>query len=213
MIKMIYYKVPAGPLATNAALLACPKTKIAAVIDPAQGSLQPLLAKADELGLKIEKVLLTHSHWDHIADVYPLVQKTGAVVYVHTLDAQNLREPGSDQLPLLISIRGVEPDFCVEEKDEVFVGKLCLEVIHTPGHSPGSVCYYLKEQGFLFSGDTLFQGSFGNLHLPTGEEDKMWYSLEKLAALPPETQVMPGHGEETTIAQESWLKNAKKMFG
>ncbi len=131
---------------------------------------------------------------------------------MHPLDAPNLEHPGSDGIPLFFPIRGVHPDCFVQDGDRIFVGELACEVIHTPGHSPGSVCYFVREQKLLFSGDTLFEGSIGNLHLPTAEPLKMWSSLEKLAALSPDTYVVPGHGGDTTIGKENWLKRARQIF-
>jgi glyoxylase-like metal-dependent hydrolase (beta-lactamase superfamily II) len=111
-----------------------------------------------------------------------------------------------------LPILGVDPDDFLEEGKVIQVGKLQVAVIHTPGHSPGSVCLYLREQKILFSGDTLFQGTIGNLHLPTSQPEKMWESLRKLAALPPETHVVPGHGSDTVLAKETWLSHAKEIF-
>ena len=206
------HKFPFGPLDTNAVLFACKKTKKAAVIDPAQGSADTLLQKASSLGFTIEKILLTHSHWDHIVDVYALLQKISVPVYIHPLDAPNLEKPGSDGLPLFFPIHGVKPTHLVHDGEKVSIGELICEVIHTPGHSPGSVCYHLKEQKALFAGDTLFQGSCGNLHLPTGNAEQMWVSLKKLATLDPNTRVIPGHGPDTLIKYESWLGSAKEIF-
>jgi hydroxyacylglutathione hydrolase len=209
---MFLFKFPFGPLETNAILIGCAKTKTAAVIDPSPGSAGALLAKASELGLKIEKILLTHSHWDHFADAHALKALTSAPLYVHFLDAKNLEHPGSDGIPLFLPIHPVTPEHFLNEGDVVEVGELKLEVIHSPGHSPGGVCFYLRTQKLLISGDTLFQGSIGNLSLPTGESAKMWTSLEKLSKLPPETRVIPGHGGETSIGRESWLSRAKQIF-
>ncbi len=209
---MFIYKFPFGPLETNAILIGCNQTKAGAVIDPSLGSTGAILEKADELELKVEKILLTHSHWDHFADAHFLKEKTGAFVCVHFLDAKNIEYPGSDGIPLFFPIHPLIPDHFLNEGEQISVGKLHLEVIHSPGHSPGSVCFYLKEQNVLISGDTLFRGSIGNLHLPTAQAEKMWLSLEKLAKLPPETRVIPGHGEDTIIGQENWLLKAKEIF-
>ena len=86
-------------------------------------------------------------------------------------------------------------------------------MIHTPGHSGGSVCYYDPKAQLLFSGDTLFHGTIGNLSFPTSNADRMWPSLAKLAHLPKEVKVYPGHGEATTIGKEPWLPKAKDYFG
>ncbi len=209
---MILHTFPAGPLGTNAYLFACPKTKIAAVVDPASGSCSPILEKALELDLSIKKILLTHTHWDHIADAHLLTKKTGAEIYVHPLDVENLKKPGTDKIPLFIPIHGVEPDHFIDEGERIFVGEVAVEVIHTPGHSPGGVCFYLREEKILFSGDTLFEGSIGTLSLATAQPQRMWGSLEKLAVLPPDTRVFPGHGGDTTIGKEHWLKRAREIF-
>lgn len=213
---MIIYKFPSGPLETNAVLIGCAETKRGAVIDPSLGSSELILAQAAESGLVIEKILLTHSHWDHFADAHLLKMRTAAQLYVHPSDVGNLEHPGSDGIPLFVPIHSVKPDRLLKERDLIQVGNLSLEVIHTPGHSPGSVCFYIEGKKLLFSGDTLFEGSIGNLHLPTAQPDHMWDSLRKLSLLPNETRVVPGHGGDTEIGQENWLvafnKNSLKNF-
>jgi hydroxyacylglutathione hydrolase len=209
---MLLFKFTYGPLHTNAYLIGCPETKKGAVIDPSMGSTSAVIEKAASLGLHLEKFLLTHSHWDQIVDVHELKEKTKAALYVHPLDVQNVIAPGSDGLPLMVSIQPVTPDHFLNEGESVSVGHLKIEVIHTPGHSPGCVCLYLPKEKVLFSGDTLFKGTIGRLNLPTGEETKMWTSLAKLAKLPLETKVYPGHGPETTIGHESWLSRARDKF-
>lgn len=134
-------------------------------------------------------------------------------VAVHPEDAPNLEQPGADQLPCYIDIEGVVPDDLLKEGQRIAIGDLTLQVIETPGHSPGCVCFYSPENKVLISGDTLFQGSIGKLTLPTARPELMWDSLRKLAKLPPETVVYPGHGGSTTIGKESWLPNAEAIFG
>jgi glyoxylase-like metal-dependent hydrolase (beta-lactamase superfamily II) len=196
---MFIFKFTFGPAQTNALLVGCPLTKKGAIIDPSPGSSSSLLQKMQELGLTVEKILLTHSHWDHFADAALLKRKLNIPLYVHALDVKNLIEPGSDGLPLFFPIEPVEADGFFKEGDVVDVGDLQAEVIHTPGHSPGGVCFYFRSEKCLISGDTLFKGSFGNISFPTSEPEKMWTSLEKLAKLPSETRVVPGHGAETII--------------
>ena len=170
------------------------------------------MAQAEASGLRIEKILLTHSHWDHFADAAFLKEKTQALLYVHPLDAENVEAPGSDGLPQFFPIRAVKVDRRLQEGEIIEVGPLKLEVIHTPGHSPGGVCFYLASEGILFAGDTLFRGSIGRLDLPTGDSDKMWPTLQKLAKLPPKTRVVPGHGPDTEIGKEAWLPRAEEFF-
>ncbi len=209
---MIIQKFPSGPLETNAILFGCSSTKKAAVIDPAYGSTDDILTVVAEKGLQLEMILLTHSHWDHIADIYSLQEKTGVPVFVHSLDVGNLEHPGSDGIPMVFPIQGVKPDGFLEEGQSIQVGNLQIDVIHTPGHSPGSVCFYIAAENVLFSGDTLFQGTIGSLQLPTSEPEKMWVSLKKLALLPEATEVIPGHGGDTTLEEESWLDRAEQIF-
>lgn len=199
---MIIVCLTSGPLDTNGYLIGCPDTKKAAAIDVPPEAAPLFLAKAQELGLAIEKILLTHSHWDHIADVALLKEMTHAQVLIHGEDAKNLIQPGSDRLPLYFPIVGVQPDTLLNEGDQISVGKLSLEVIHTPGHSPGSICFYVPTENLLFSGDTLFQGGIGNLSLPTSQPKRMEGSLQKLATLKSQTQVYPGHGDMTLIQYE-----------
>jgi glyoxylase-like metal-dependent hydrolase (beta-lactamase superfamily II) len=209
---MIFIKFPFGPLETNAILIGCSATKKAAVIDPSPGSMQAILQAAEEKNLKIEKILLTHSHWDHFADAKMLKEATNAALYVHPLDEKNLLQPGSDEIPLFFFIEPVRANHLLNEGELISVGELSLEVIHTPGHSPGSVCFYIQSEDLLISGDTLFKGTIGNLNLPTARSTEMWKSLHKLAKLPPETRVIPGHGADTSIGKESWLSRAKEIF-
>jgi hydroxyacylglutathione hydrolase len=173
----------AGPLDTNCYLVEREGRKI--LFDAPPGSFELI----DE---PVDLILLTHSHWDHIADC----AKFKAPVYVHAEDAENLRSPGSDGLPQFIEIEGVEPAHLLQD-GETIEG---FEVIHTPGHCPGSVCFY--REGTLISGDLIFKGAIGTLSLPTAEPERMWASLERIAQLPPDTKVFPGHGPATTIEAE-----------
>ncbi|GAB5411405.1 MAG: MBL fold metallo-hydrolase [Chlamydiales bacterium] len=201
---------PSGPFATNAYLIGCPKTKKAFIVDPAPESANSLLGEKD---WQIEGILLTHSHWDHIGDCKKIKEKLGVPVYVHEADRQNLENPGRDGLPLLFPIEGVTPDHSIKEGDILQLGDLQIEVIETPGHTPGGVCFYLPLYNVILSGDTLFQGSIGNLSFPTADPEAMWASLKKLEVLPAETKVYPGHGFATTIGAENWLPRAREIFG
>lgn len=204
---------PSGPFETNAYVVGCPKTKEAVIIDPAPGSEKSISHYLKQNSLIPKEIWLTHTHWDHIGDVKKLKALYGLAVRVHKQDAPNLRKPGADGLPLFFAIEGVEPDFFLTEGEILTLGDMKWEVIHTPGHSPGSVCFYSKESKTLLSGDTLFKGSIGNLSFPTSDASSMWNSLKKLENLPKETRFFPGHGEPSTIERESWLKDAPQIFG
>jgi len=210
---MLIEVIPSGPFETNAYIAACSETRKAAIIDPGVESVQAITHFVKDNDLKPVIVLLTHSHWDHIGDVAAIKREYQIPVCIHPLDVKNLENPGSDRLPMMMEIEGVKPDKLLKEGDEVDVGNLHFKVIHTPGHTPGGICFYEKDHNTLFSGDTLFQGSIGNLSFPTADPSKMWGSLDKLAKLPSETAVFPGHGPSTTIGAEPWLPEAKKIFG
>ncbi len=209
---MIIQSFCSGPFETNAYVIACPDTHEAAIVDPAPESADTLSIFITKRSLKPVKILLTHTHLDHIADV-PAIKKQYAIpVYVHPEDAPNLITPGADGLPNWFGCQSVTPDVLYQDGDKVTVGHLTFEVIHTPGHSPGGICLYEPTQGVLVSGDTLFHQSIGNLSLPSAQPERMWPSLARLAHLPGDTRVYPGHGSSTTIAAESWLPNARQIF-
>lgn len=199
---MIIERFSTGPIETNSYLLACPTSKLAAVIDAGQNSAKQLIQCAESYQVQIVKILLTHSHWDHIAGVAFLRNFLRVPIYIHQGDALNVRVPGSDGLPLQFPIEGTEVDHYLSNEEMVDIGDLHIKVIHTPGHSPGCVCFYEGLQKVLFSGDTLFQGSIGRIDLPTACPLEMLSSLKKLETLPEDTVVYPGHGEKTTIKQE-----------
>ncbi|MEI8124760.1 MAG: MBL fold metallo-hydrolase [Parachlamydiaceae bacterium] len=210
---MILQPFPSGPFETNAYVVACPRTHQAAIVDPAPGSFDIITSYIETNHLIPKALLLTHSHWDHIADAAAIKAKYNIPVYIHSLDAPNLESPGADGLPCWITFEGVTPSCLIEEGDTIDIGDLHFEVIHTPGHTPGGVCFYCPGEDILLSGDTLFKGTIGNLSFSTGRPALMWPSLTKLSLLPPKTKVFPGHGGSTTIGNEDWLGNAEEVFG
>jgi len=185
-----------GPIGTNSILLTCPETKKTAIIDAPLGC----VAAWKKIPLEAEMILFTHSHWDHIADAAALKREFSAPIYIHKADALNLEKPGSDGLQLHFPIEGVKVDHYLEDGQELLLGNLRIKVIHTPGHTEGGVCFFVGD--LLISGDTLFQGAIGRTDLPTSNPAKMRESLKKLAKLPKNTRVYPGHGDPTTIGEE-----------
>jgi hydroxyacylglutathione hydrolase len=210
---MIIQSFTSGPLDTNAYIIACAHTRQAAIVDPAPGSAELIIPFIASQNWKVIAILLTHSHWDHFGDAAVLKDYYKVPVYIHPEDARNLEFPGSDRIPCWTRLTGVKPDHLLKEGDLISIGDLRLRVIHTPGHSPGSVCFYDEAGGILIAGDTLFHGSIGNLAVPTAEAKRMWPSLKKLAALPTVTKVYSGHGSPTTIGAEPWLPEAERYFG
>lgn len=209
---MILETFPSGPFETNTYIIGCPLTSKAFVVDVPPQSAKGILEILKKTGLSLDKILLTHSHWDHISDVSILKKATGAEVLVHPLDADNLQKPGSDKLPMFFSFEGITPDGFLKEGDVITVGSIEIEVLFTPGHTPGGVSFYLPKEKTLFSGDTLFKGTMGRVDFPTSSPKLMWASLKKLSDLPKDTKVFPGHGAATLIGKESWIATAEERF-
>lgn len=209
---MIVKKYICGPLSTNCYLIVCEKTKKAAVIDPAMGSFSQIQTTLEQNPWDLSYLFLTHSHWDHIVDMALFREHFSVPIYVHAQDANNVGEPGIDKVPMMVSFPGAKVDQFFQDQQIVPLGEISLQVIHTPGHSPGSICLYAEKEKILFSGDTLFRRAFGNIHLPTSSPQEMKDSLEKLSHLPKDTQVYPGHGERTTLGEEEEILQAKHLF-
>jgi hydroxyacylglutathione hydrolase len=194
-----------GPLATNLHVLADPGSREAIAIDTAT----PCLAWiSDELAARdwtLKLIVSTHGHWDHIGDNATVAAHSGADIAVHPLDRERLTDPRPVWAPFEIppSVPAVD----LAEGGEVRFGSIRLRVLHTPGHTEGSVCLLEADEGLLFSGDTLFQGGWGRVDLPGGDPDAMVASLGRLLALEDGVTVFPGHGAETTMGRERpWLE-------
>lgn len=194
-----------GPAGTNVHLLADARTREAIAIDTAIPSVAWITGELADRGWTLKLIITTHGHWDHFGDNAAVAEKTGAPVAVHPLDAHRLTDPQPMWAPFPIppSVPAVE----LAEGGEVRFGSIRLEVLHTPGHTEGSVCLLDRDAGMLLSGDTLFAGSFGRIDLPGGDPAAMAASLARLAALDDGLAVLPGHGRETTIgAERHWLE-------
>ncbi|MDI9567594.1 MAG: MBL fold metallo-hydrolase [Bacillota bacterium] len=190
-----------GELATNCYLVICRDSKEAIVIDPG-GDPAPVLDELEREGLKLRYIINTHGHMDHIEGNQSLQEATGAPILIHKEDAGMLTSPAQN-LSLFVGPELVSPPpgRLLADGDEISWGKQSLRVLHTPGHTPGSIS--LAGGGVVFSGDTLFARSVGRTDFPGGSMGKLLVGIrEKLLALPPETRVLPGHGPETTIGVE-----------
>lgn len=186
--------IQVGPLATNCYILEDETAKLAAVIDPGdEGERILKLLEAD--GVKTEYILLTHGHYDHTTAVAPLhAALPDAKVYIHAADASGA---GSYRLPLSEQIDGLS---YYNQGDSLSLGALTIHVLHTPGHSLGSVT--LRVADVLFTGDTLFAGSCGRTDLPGGDYAQILTSLKKLGQLEGDFHVLPGHEDFSTLNQE-----------
>lgn len=196
-----------GPLDTFAYLVSDGQPRedgfaAAAVIDCSYGSSSLILAEAQRCGFKIEKILNTHGHFDHTADNYPLQQATGAAIFIHPSDEWRLKEPYKEAFPIPFPIIPTQASAYLHDGDTITVGSLKFEVLHTPGHTLGGVCFYEPTRHVLFSGDTLFKDSVGRWDFLDGNLAQLVQSLTRLLVLPSNTIVYPGHGSSTTIGRE-----------
>ena len=198
---MKYELVVVGALETNCYLVYDEETRECAVIDPGADP-EKIIATIADLELKPVIVLNTHGHVDHIGANSDIVQKYAIPLAMHAADTGMLQVSDYIELSLLLGARNSPaPDRLLAEGDEVAVGRTSLRVIHTPGHTPGSIGFV--HGGFLFSGDTLFCGGVGRTDLPGGSWKDLERSIrERILTLPEETVVLPGHGPHTTVEQE-----------
>ena len=202
-----------GYLSTNCYLIYNQKSREAVVVDPADNGAF-VLNKCRELQVKPVAVILTHGHFDHILAVEDICRAFSCQVYAGREEDRLLQDSSMN----LSTIMGTErtivcADVLVKEKDELSLAGFKWNVLETPGHTAGSVCYYIPSEQILFSGDTLFAGSLGRTDLPTGDQKEIVSSIrEKLLPLPEETKVFPGHGEGTTIGRERRY-NPVRMYG
>ena len=182
--EVLIQKIPhMGPVKNNGYILTCPETgECVIIVAPAEP--EKLLAQVKDVS-KVKAVLITHGHGDHIASFKEITQQTGKPGAIHRQDAHNL-SPN-------------EPGFYVEDGDVIYVGTISLKAIHTPGHTPGGVCFLTGKH--LFSGDTLFPGGPGYTRSPEAFRQVGQSITSRLLVLPEDTQVYPGHGDDTTIGR------------
>ena len=199
--KATILQFPLGPLQTNCYVLACNETKRAAVIDPAWDG-RAIYDKTVAEGWSIQHILLTHSHFDHVGGLAELKELSGAPIAVHPGAVPMLENAVLAGRMWQISIpEPPAPDVLINDGDLIELGNLQLEVLFTPGHAPGHVCFYLASEGVLFDGDVLFQQGIGRTDLPGGDYATLMDSIhQRLMILPDETLVLSGHGPATTIA-------------
>jgi hydroxyacylglutathione hydrolase len=194
-----------GPIATNVHVLADERTREAIAIDTATPCLAWIAAELAERAWTLKLIVSTHGHWDHIGDNAAVAAHAGADIAVHPLDRERLIHPEPLFAPFDIppSVPAVE----LAEGGIIRFGELRLEVLHTPGHTEGSVCLLARDDGRLFSGDTLFAGGWGRVDLPGGSPEAMAASIARLSGLEDRLAVLPGHGASTSISRERpWME-------
>ncbi len=198
-----------GPAATNVHVIADGRTGEAIAIDTAIPSLAWIVDELAARSWTLKLIVSTHNHWDHIGDNAAVASATGAEIAVHALDRDGLIRPTPLSAPFEIppSVPAVD----LAEGGEIRIGAIRLRVLHTPGHTPGSVCLWAADEGVLFSGDTLFAGAWGRTDLAGGSAEAMVESLVRLSGLEPLLAVEPGHGSSTTIGRElPWLEMVRE---
>jgi glyoxylase-like metal-dependent hydrolase (beta-lactamase superfamily II) len=190
-----------GPLQVNCFIVACEKNREALVVDPGDEA-ERILKRLHASGLQLKLVVNTHGHFDHVGGNRLLVEESGAELLIHQDDLPVLRRAREHATLYGMSVTpSPEPSRLLAGGEILAVGELRLQVLHTPGHSPGGIC--LLGDGHLFSGDTLFAGSVGRTDLPGGDHDTLIEGIRRqLLVLSDETVVHPGHGPDTTIGRE-----------
>lgn len=200
---MIHEIFPVGPLQCNCSIVGDEQTKEAMVIDPGD-EIDDVMARLRRHQLTVKQIIVTHAHIDHVGGAMKLKRLTGAPILLNQNDYALLK-----MLDVQASWIGmpapeaVNIDASVGTGDKVQAGRLTADVLHTPGHTEGSICLYFAPEKKLIAGDTLFAGSIGRTDLPGGSYEKIMRSLHgPVLGLPDETVVVPGHGPLTTIGEE-----------
>lgn len=198
---MIIKRLVVGPLSANCYIVGSEATGEGLVIDPG-GNPGGILKTISDSGLAIKMIVLTHGHSDHIAALCDIQDRTGAEVAIHTADAQFLNGRGSLSTMFGISYKTPDPpDRLLDEGDIIDIGGLHFSVLHTPGHTPGSICLLTGDK--VFTGDTLFYRGIGTTLMPGSSRRQLIDSIHtRLTALPDDTIIYPGHGRQTTIGAE-----------
>lgn len=200
---MIHEIFPVGVLQCNCSVIGDEQSKEAMVIDPGD-EIEHILSIVAQHGLTVKQIVITHAHIDHVGGAMKLKAATGAPILLNQNDYALLKM--LDTQAAWIGMRSpgmVTIDASLSTGDKVAAGSVVADVLHTPGHTEGSICLYFEADKKLVAGDTLFAGSIGRTDLPGGSFEKIMQSIHgPVMALPDETVVVPGHGQLTTIAEE-----------
>jgi glyoxylase-like metal-dependent hydrolase (beta-lactamase superfamily II) len=198
-----------GPVATNVWVLGDARTREAIAIDTATPSVRWLTRELGDQGWELRFIVSTHRHWDHIGDNAEAVIATGATLAAHQADRHGLEHP--DPMSAPFPIPPSVPALDLAEGSRIRFGEISMSVLHTPGHTEGSVCLLSEDDRVLVSGDTLFAGGWGRTDLPGGDATRMIESLARLSTLDDGLTVLPGHGPQTSIGREKpWLQTVAK---
>lgn len=200
---MIRETFPVGPLRCNCTVLGDGGSGMATVVDPG-AEIARILAVLAKHHLHLQQIVVTHAHIDHIAGALALKEATGAPVLYSEADLPLVAMMDAQAGWLGVPTPAVAPpDHAPADAEALLIGNIAAQILHTPGHTQGSLCLYLPEQQLLLAGDTLFAGSVGRTDLPGGNHRQLIASIrERLLPLPEATVVVPGHGGETTLGEE-----------
>jgi hydroxyacylglutathione hydrolase len=200
---------PSGPIETNAYLVVELETNKAMLIDAPSDVAGPVLRTLEDRHLTLETIVITHGHWDHIGDTAILKRDTGKPVLAHRLTVPRMEHPGSSSGALPVEIEPSTADRLIDEGDTVTLGAHDFVVWHLPGHDPGHIVLVSKPDKVILGGDVLFPNGHGRIDIPGANEADMIASLKRLAALPDDVTVYPGHGLPTSLGRErGWLPGA-----
>ena len=196
---MPYLSLEVGDLATNCYLFFAGDSRHCLVIDPGDEA-ERILALIAAERLLPQAVILTHAHPDHMGAAAAVTRHFCVPLWVHEADGKLMRSPEGRGLAAMFGVKPPAADRLLADGDRLAAGSQELEVVHSPGHSPGSIL--LHGAGLLFTGDTLFRGDVGRTDLPGGSEDELRRSLERIREFPPATVILPGHGPASILEQE-----------
>jgi hydroxyacylglutathione hydrolase len=200
---MIHKILPVGPLHCNCSIIGDETTHEAMVIDPGD-DIDDIVAILREIRLQVKQIVITHAHIDHVGGAMKLRAQTGAPILLNQSDYALLKILDVQASWLGMAAPGaVTIEASIGDGESLHTGNLKANVMHTPGHTEGSVCLYFPAEKLLIAGDTLFARSIGRTDLPGGSYEKIMRSLhDRVMTLPDETRVIPGHGQQTTIGEE-----------
>jgi glyoxylase-like metal-dependent hydrolase (beta-lactamase superfamily II) len=200
---MIHVILPVGPLRCNCSVFGDEQTREAIVVDPGD-DVSEITAILDQRQLKVGAIVITHGHIDHVAGAHKLRSLTGAPVYMNERDREQLEALAVQAGWLGVPVpEKTKIDIAAEDGTVLNLGPAAFHVMHTPGHTRGSLCLWIPQQGKLVAGDTLFRDSIGRTDLPGGDGRQILVSIKtRLFDLPDDTVVIPGHGPATTIGYE-----------
>lgn len=188
---------------TNCYIVQDENTKETMVIDPG-GEIDKISEMLDTIKANVKYIVLTHCHGDHMAGVQELKQRYGGKVLIHIEDEPGLRNPDVNLAEYVgLGTVIIEADSRLNDQDLIHIGDIEFKIIHTPGHTKGGICLYQEKEKILFSGDTIFRGTWGRTDLPTSNfEDIIKSITEKIMVLPEDTIIYPGHGKSTMLKEE-----------